>query len=361
MSFVGNPFKHDIFVSYSHGAFDSNHDPDLKQWSNKFVNDLRNELVGTAEFEDLSLYLDESNRSDESIDRTANLSEHLMQSVRVSALLTVLMTPHYLRSNWCRQEREWWHEVQESDTVPTKGRVFICRVRPTDDASWPSDLPMAAGYHCYDQNKEPDRARPYTWRGSSRDLDEYNEILIDLAGDIMQQLRSIKDITERQRRHDEEAARLTASGQVIYLHARQEQEKIWEKTATTLVNRGFVVVPGEPDPVVRKAKQARDIANRRIETLSACDGLLLLGTEDGRALDADLVVVGRQDRHSARDRSDRLLPCAVLNANCQDLATMRRKRTAQTLGIHWIEGKKGTWATDVQSWLLEAGQELERA
>jgi hypothetical protein len=36
-SFLGEPFGHDRFVSYSHAAFAGNHDPDLKLWSHKFA------------------------------------------------------------------------------------------------------------------------------------------------------------------------------------------------------------------------------------------------------------------------------------------------------------------------------------
>ena len=55
MGFLGEPFKHDLFVSYSHGAFKGDHDPDLKLWSQKFAEDLRAELAGTTEFESLGV------------------------------------------------------------------------------------------------------------------------------------------------------------------------------------------------------------------------------------------------------------------------------------------------------------------
>ena len=183
MSYLGEPFRHDLFVSYSHGAFEGKHDSDLKLWSQEFAEDLRAEIAGTTELEEICVFLDESERSDESVDRTADLPAHLQQQASESALLTVLMTPHCLRSDWCRQEREWWFEGQHSDTLTADGRVFVCRARPTDDKSWPSQLPAAVGYHCYDKNKEPDKARPYTWRGSERDFDDYNDLLVDLSGD----------------------------------------------------------------------------------------------------------------------------------------------------------------------------------
>jgi hypothetical protein len=55
MCIVGKPFKHDLFVSYSHGDFAGKHDADLKHWSQKFAEDLRAELAGTTEFEEISV------------------------------------------------------------------------------------------------------------------------------------------------------------------------------------------------------------------------------------------------------------------------------------------------------------------
>lgn len=95
--------------------------------------------------------------------------------------------------------------------------------------------------------------------------------------------------------------------------------------------------------------------------MSGCDGLLLLGTKDGRALDADLVVVGRQDRNSACARSDKLLPCGVLDTAGIAVATPGRKITARALGIEWIETTRDIWPSTVQRWLNEASAVMERA
>ena len=122
-----------------------------------------------------------------------------------------------------------------------------------------------------------------------------------------------------------------------------------------------MVLPAEPDPIAREPKVIREIAERRIDILSGCDGLLLLGTEDGRALDADLVVVGRQDRHSARARTDRLLPCGVLDTAGRAITTPRRKTTARALGIDWIDTTGNIWPNEVKSWLSDASAVMERA
>ena len=80
--FLGEPFDHDLFVSYSHGAFNGQHDSELKRWSQKFAKDLRAELARAIEFENASVFLDDSDRHDEGVDRATGLTEQLRGRVR---------------------------------------------------------------------------------------------------------------------------------------------------------------------------------------------------------------------------------------------------------------------------------------
>ena len=60
MGFLSEPFEHDLFVSYSHGAFADDHGSDLKLWSQKFAKDLRKELRGYDAFQEVSVFLDKA-------------------------------------------------------------------------------------------------------------------------------------------------------------------------------------------------------------------------------------------------------------------------------------------------------------
>jgi hypothetical protein len=152
-------------------------------------------------------------------------------------------------------------------------------VRPSDESTWAQPLKDIVGYFCYDRDLEPDMARPFTWRGSKRDLDDYNDLLVKLAGDVMQRLRAIRTALERQRQREAAAVRLAADdGQVIYLHAREAQAEAWQRAGDALEEEDFVVLPTELDPIAREPEAIREIGARRIDILSGCDGLLLLGT-----------------------------------------------------------------------------------
>ena len=78
-------------------------------------------------------------------------------------------------------------------------------------------------------------------------------------------------------------------------------------------------------------------------------------TEDGRALDADLLAIGRYDRQAARARSHRLLPCGVLDTVGPPVATSIRRATARNLQADWLDGTQPPWTPAVQHWLAAQG------
>jgi hypothetical protein len=149
-----------------------------------------------------------------------------------------------------------------------------------------------------------------------------------------------------------EAIRLAAqSGQVIYLHGREDSAEVWQNVGAELKSAGYKVFPSEPDPLSADPVMSRKISDDRVKTLTACDALMLLGTDDTRALDADLVVIGRNERHQARAFSDKLLPCAVVDTAGLADAKPRILDNARDLGIHWIDAEQRSWTPDIHPWL----------
>jgi hypothetical protein len=161
MSFVGPPFEHDVFFSYAHADVDRVGDAEIKAWSQKFASDLRQALRRFPEFAPLSLYLDESPREGERLDETAELTPSLKKAAGASALLCAMMSPWYLKSEWCAKERQWWHEgTQALAPIIASGfdRAFICRLMDTIEDEWPEifmDLEDVArkGFWLYDRGK----------------------------------------------------------------------------------------------------------------------------------------------------------------------------------------------------------------
>ncbi len=364
--FLGEPFQHDLFVSYSHGDFDGSGHSNLKTWSQAFARELEGELRQDPRFRELRIFFDQHHRPDQSLDPLEGLTPQLKDDIGAAGLLIILMSPHYLLSKWCADERDWWLASQPRHELATDGRIVIARIWPTGEEPWPPALADArghplVGFTFYDLKNAASHPWPYEWPDPTGARGPFRKALQDTVARIWQRLKSVKEQVEEQRRRRAEADRLTAaSGQIIYLHGRTIHAAAWHRARLVLKERAFVVPPSEPDPVERDPERARDIKERRVEALTGCDGLLLLGTDDGRALEADLLVIGRQDRQLARAHSNRLLPCAVLDMAGLGSATQDRKEMAQSLGIDWIDATSDVWPTKVQSWLIEASAAVER-
>lgn len=358
---VGSPFTSDLFVSYSHGDDGAGHGF-LAPWSAAFARELERELRADRKYrQSLRVFLDQDFRPGQGVDPMAPLTAQLQARIEGAALLVILMSPDYLASRWCADERTWWLERQVAHGLPADERVAVVRIWPTD-TPWPHGLTDARG--------EPLTGFPFhaTIDGVARPLGwdelpgpfgkEFRKGMLGVVGRLYHALDSLKARLAERQRAVAGAARLAQSGgQSIYLHGRIDQTASWERAALALTGSGFAVVPGEPDPVEPDVRTLQSIRERRVETLSGCDALLLVGTADTRALDADLVVVGKHDRQSARARARHLLPCGLLNTVGQALETPVRAATARIVQADWIDGTQPSWTPAVQHWLGSKGHD----
>lgn len=361
MAYIGAPFVHDIFVSYSHGD-DGTGRAFLQPWSAAFAAELERELRTDRRFrKDLRVFRDQDQRPSQGIDPMAPLSDQLEKDIGDSAVLLVLMSDDYLASKWCADERKWWCQRQPELGLPQDGRIAVVRIWPTTEP-WPAELKDSRGHELVGfrfYSDHPTAPRPLGYLDPTDNFgSEFRKALLDVVGHLYPKLDEIKARLTQLEKAKADAAKLAqpAGGQVIYLHGRADHAAVWEQVGTELTNSGYSIVPGEPDPVVSDPKKLLQISERRVEAMSACDALMLVGTHDGRALDADLVVVGKQDRHAARARSNKLLPCGLLDTVGGTVATSMRKATARNLQAEWLDATHAPWTPLVQKWLLSASE-----
>jgi hypothetical protein len=360
VSYIGDPFTHDLFVTYSHGTIPGEALSPLKRWSDGFIRELERELKVNPKYtRTLKIFFDDHQQSDQSLNPNAGLTEQLRDEIGRSALLQVLMSEQYLASDWCREEREWWLARQTALGLTAQDRIAVARILPTT-AKWPPVVADERGNPfvgtCFFDEAGPALAvRPHAWPLPNWDTrDPFRKLLLEVVGWLTQRIEFMKTRMDERRAAAAEAAKLAdETGQVLYLHGRAEHESVWQAAKGALEERGFTVFPSEPedvatDPVTAQRKQAL-----RIETMGACDALLLVGTTDAPAVDADLVVVGRGDRQLARARTNRYLPCGLVDTAGAPLATTARRRAARALQVDWIDGTRPPWPTDVQRWLTD--------
>jgi hypothetical protein len=361
VSYIGDPFRHDLFVSYSHGTIEGAEVSPLKRWSDGFIEQLELELRQHPKFgRELALFFDDAHRPGTGLDPSSGLTEQLREEIGASALLQVLMSDHYLQSSWCRDERDWWVRKQAELGLSLNDRIAMARVWPTSDP-WPPPFvdergnPFV-GFCFYDKARADVRPQPYEWPapdGTSKG--PFRDQLLDLVGWLWQKIELLKRRADERRVAAADAAKLAEeSGQALYLHARQEHVQTWQTARTALEDQGFAVFPvDQPDAVSADPAQAKQDQVARIDLLGRCDALLLVGTGDARAVDEDLIVVGRGDRQLARAKYQRYVPCGLVDTAGAPIATEARRRTARALQVDWIDGTRSPWAVDVKAWLTQ--------
>ena len=93
MPFVGEPYRHDVFLTYAHGDPGATQRSPLATWSRRFADLLIGDIQAVdPSFDSLDLF------QDKDLDRTLPLASQLQEKVRESALLLIVMSPRYLQS-----------------------------------------------------------------------------------------------------------------------------------------------------------------------------------------------------------------------------------------------------------------------
>jgi hypothetical protein len=119
-----------------------------------------------------------------------------------------------------------------------------------------------------------------------------------------------------------------------------------------------VVLPDEMMPVEGDETNLKEIQRKkklRIEIMSGCDAVLLVAPPETLAANADIVVVGRNERHSACARAERnFLPCALLDG--VPIVSPGLRQTAAELDVQWLDVTREPWTPTVQDWLRRSAE-----
>ena len=114
MAYLSPDFDYDVFVSYSHGDPRAIGESPLKTWSHALIEALIADITSLSdEFDELAVCYDRD------LDPTLQLTPELRRKVKAAAVLMILMSPRYLKSAWCGDERTWFQE-QIDDAPPMK-------------------------------------------------------------------------------------------------------------------------------------------------------------------------------------------------------------------------------------------------
>jgi len=149
MTFVRG-YDHDLFVSYAH--LDNQGE---SAWVTTLVGKLETEVrqrLGTKEFR---IWIDDE------LDGNRPLTPEIMESLRRSATLLIVMSPAYLASEWCAKERTAFLTFVR-DCV-AEGRIFIVHCRETERKDIPPEFGDLVGFKFWTKDPKARATRPLGW------------------------------------------------------------------------------------------------------------------------------------------------------------------------------------------------------
>jgi hypothetical protein len=188
MSFVSN-FKYDIFVSYAH--VDDQPLPGADEgWVTTLVKGLRTGLSQKLGRDDaFELWIDQK------LSRNVEITPKIMETLRRTATLVVILSPGYLASDWCQREQDNFLKLTRD--FRSESRVFVVERDKLKDSVRPSEFKELKGYRFWVQDREGSPPRtlglPKPNPQDIRYYDKLNELITELA----KELQELKDAEHR--------------------------------------------------------------------------------------------------------------------------------------------------------------------
>lgn len=235
-------FEYDVFISYAH----LDNQP-LVEGEEGWISELHRVLERR-----LAMLLGESPRiwRDKELRGNDYFDDVIAKGFHRAALFLSVVTPRYVKSDYCRLEfEEFCRRAQEEGSLAVGDRARVMKVlkTPIELGEMPPPMPDLLGYEFFRFDPESGKLREF--RLGSQDYREpFLARLDDLAQEIAEALHMLRD--------DHLAA--TADGKVVYLAATSHDLKeVSEMVRRELQARGHRVIPNRNLPY--EAEALRDM------------------------------------------------------------------------------------------------------
>lgn len=134
-------YDHDVFVSYAHLD-----DQGETAWVTNLVRHLDTEVSQRLGTSDLRIWIDHN------LDGNRPLAPDIIEAIRRSATLLVIMSPGYIASGWCARERNAF--LGFAQECASDGRIFIVRCRDVDASCLPPEFGDLIGFKFWTQDTD---------------------------------------------------------------------------------------------------------------------------------------------------------------------------------------------------------------
>jgi Leucine-rich repeat (LRR) protein len=142
-------FENDIFISYCH--YDNAAPPNENGWVDRFHESIESLLTRYFGPKKVSIWRDKK------LQGSTLFDERIQEQIRKSAIFFVLLSPNYLKSEYCSKELEWFYREAEKSryglSVNNEYRIFNVLLRNIPHSQWPKQLKGTSGFPMHDQKE----------------------------------------------------------------------------------------------------------------------------------------------------------------------------------------------------------------
>ena len=184
MAFVPN-YDNDIFISYAH-VDDLPMPPAEEGWVTTLVKCIEGKLaeqLGRKDGKDIySLWIDRE------LSRHVKITPQIMDALRKTATMIVILSPGYIISEWCDREKNAFLTFAKENS----SRVFIVERNFVEPSKRPSEFVDVKGFLFWVRDGEKKLPRILGEPKLDRDVNEYYDMLALLIDELVTELTNLK-------------------------------------------------------------------------------------------------------------------------------------------------------------------------
>ncbi len=269
MAYVSG-FDNDVFLSYAH--IDNENDGAKERWVESFGKQLSAKLLKRMG-ETVAVWWDPK------LDRSQIFDEVIQKAVKTSAIMVSLVSPAYVKRDYCKQEVQWFAELGNLKTPSGHCRVFPVLVFHLPFEQWPGPCQGVSGFEFFDAQ----------FGGLSKPLDTASQQFSDMQWKLVSEIAGVLDEIKQSRavapQGPGEAAGAQPAGFRIFLGASSD-ELVADRSflKKELQKQGIEVISKIPPPY--SEKEHAEAALKAIGDADLC--LHLLGNSPGAPIDEDI-------------------------------------------------------------------------
>ncbi len=232
-------YENDIFISYAHidnQALTENQ----KGWIDRFHRTLEirlQELLG----ENPKIWRDKKLQGNDVF------SDAIVRQFQSAAILISVISPRYVKSEWCTKELSEFIEVAEQKQglrIGDKLRTFKVVKTPVPREKMPPELQAVLGYEFYQIDKDTDKAVEFRRESGPEFEQRFVALVFDLAHEISQLLSTLKEDA-----HSGSETSIPKDEKYIYLaQTTTDLKDQSDKIKRELLEQGYTVLPDQELP-----------------------------------------------------------------------------------------------------------------